>query len=85
MAGSMEQRKEPGRASGQPQERSLRWRPPRGRVGGARTASVAGLGGAMETTGSHGCRPRAPRDGEKGNVRRGARGGEGAQEGDSVS
>lgn len=85
VAGSTEQRREPRRASGQPQERSLRWPPPRGRVGGARVASVAGLGGAVETTGTHGCRPGAPRDGEKGNVRRGARGGEGEQEGDLVS
>lgn len=30
VAGSTEQRREPGRASGQPQERSLRWPPPRG-------------------------------------------------------
>lgn len=66
----------PGRASGQPQERSLRWPPPRGDgVGGARVAPVAGLGGAMERTGAHGGRPGAPRDGEKGNVRHGARGG----------
>lgn len=78
VAGSMKQRSVPGRASGQPQERSLRWPPPRGDgVGGARVAPVAGLGGAMERTGAHGGRPGAPRDGEKGNVRHGARGGGG--------
>lgn len=81
VAGPAEQRRVPRRASGQPEERSLRWRPPRRRVGGARVASVAGLGGAVEATGTHGCRPGAPRDGEKGNVGRGARGGGGgAQE-----
>lgn len=74
VAGPAEQRRVPRRASGQPEERSLRWRPPRRRVGGARVASVAGLGGAVEATGTHGCRPGAPRDGEKGNVGRGARG-----------
>ncbi|XP_026635593.1 uncharacterized protein LOC101986729 isoform X1 [Microtus ochrogaster] len=50
----------------QPQERSLRWPPPRGRVGRA----LSFHRGPEVTTGTHGCRARAPGAGEKGRIRR---------------
>lgn len=65
VAGATEQRRGPRRAWAQPQERSLRWPPPRGRVGGA----LSFRRGPEVTTGTHGCRPRAPGAGEEGKAR----------------